>query len=257
MTTMSAYGPRFALGSERTSRFSSVVITIAVVLCSFCAPGEARAWRRGLASSIGGATLDEGHLIWLSTGYPRTSIGWAMALHPLFDLGVTADVVYGSPVVLGDAMIGGGGGVQGRVALARGRLSAALSFGVSALAFRAGGGAAALIDLGSPSAEISIRFGDRFALHASLQLVLQYITAPVLQYITTPAQVIGGFEAGAGATVALGERLALVFSIDYGMMLWQVQESGVAHLEVIVGVEYRLGEAPSRAPRREETQNSR
>lgn len=248
--------PAFA-GGLAPSRLSLGAAAIVVLFCSLCAPGEALAYRRGLASWIGGATLDQGHMISLSTGYPRTSIGWAMALHPLFDLGVSVDVFYGSPVVLGDAMIGGGGGVHGRVALARGRLSAALAFGVSAIAFGAGGGAAAIIDMGSPSAEISIRLGDRFALHTSLQLVLQYITAPVLQYITTPAQVIGGFEGEAGATVGLGERLALVFSVAYGMTIWQAQESGKPRLEVIAGVEYRLGGAPSRAPQPEETQNAR
>jgi hypothetical protein len=253
---MWAYGQRFDWVSERSKRYTAVAIAAAVVLCSFGTPNEAHAYRRGLASSIGGATLDQGHAIWLATGYPRTSIGWAMALHPVFDLGVDAEVVYGSPVVLGDSMIGGGGGVHGRVALVRGRLSAALSFGVSAIAFFQGGDSAALIDMGSPSAEISIRFSDRFALHASLRLVLQYITAPVLQYITTPAQFIGGFEGGAGATVALGERLALFFSLDYGTTMWRAQESGTARLDITLGVEYRLGGAPSRSPRPEETQNA-
>lgn len=248
---MLAYEPHCALASEakqrrlgltcRARRGGSWAFVAALALGALLLglPTTAQAYRRGLGSSLGGATLGQGHVLWIAAGYPVTGIGWAVALHPRFDLGVNANVSYGNPANIGEGLFGGGGGVTGRFALLRGRTSAALNFGLAATAFSEGSGAAAFVDLGSPAVMLSFRVARLVAIHGGIRVVLHYITEP--------ADFVGGFEARGGTTIGLTSHLALTLSAAFGMTIWGPYDPGTARVEVMAGVEYRLGNRVERA----------
>jgi len=171
-------------------------------------------------------------VIFVAAGYPRTTIGWGVALGSRFDLGLRADIYYGSPLAFEPSEIGGGGGLEGRVALVRGRVSAALVFGFAATVFKEGGGVMTLLDLGSPSAELSLRLSDRIAFHGAVR--------GVLGYVTRPSDLVGGFEARLGATFVLYSALALFLRLSSGATIWSGQKPATPRLEGLVGLEYRL-----------------
>lgn len=216
-------------------RCSVKTLTVAVVAVAvlICFPASAEADRRGLGSSEGGATLDRGHIFWIGAGYPMFEIGWGMALHPLVDIMVHAELLYGSPNEVDDTIIGGGGGVRTRVALVRGRTSAAVTMDLSADAFGEGGGAGALLDLVSPGVELSFRVTPWISIHARMQLVLCYVTRP--------ARFFGGFEIGTGVTIKLTRSLSFFGSASTGTSLSNADDPGAVRLDVIVGLEFRLG----------------
>ena len=206
-------------------------MTAAAVL--LCLPAPAEAFRRGLGSSLGGATRDRGHIFWIGAGYPALELGWGMALHPIVDIMVHAELLYGSPNQVEETIFGGGGGVRARVALLRGRTSAAVTMDLSADAFGEGGGAGALLDLVSPGAEISFRLNNWLAIHARLQLVLCYVTRPSRFY--------GGFEVGAGVTMKLSRSLSFFGVASTGTSLGSADDPGTVRLDIRVGLELRLG----------------
>jgi hypothetical protein len=205
-----------------------------VVACAL--PSTAEAYRRGLGSALGGATLGRGHSLWLLAGFPTTAVGWTVAVHPRVDLTVLGQVAYGDPARLGEPLVGGGGGGRARFALARGRLSVAAVVDLGAVAYSESHGSAALVDILSPTLALSMRLGDRVALHANVRAVLQLVTAP--------AELIGGVEAGLGATVGLTRGLALLVSASYGTSISAPYGPGAGRLAALVGLEYRLGAEP-------------
>lgn len=237
---MSGYARRCASGSRAWALACRAALAAAVIFGVLVAPRAALAYRHGLGSSIGGATLGRGHALYLTAGYPTTTLGWAMALHPRVDLGVHAEVVYGHPAWLGEEMYGGGGGVRARVALLRGRTSLAVVVDLAALAFAEGTGVAALVDLGSPALEISFRLGPRLALHAGLAVPLHYVSAVSSQFATR-SHLLGGFEARGGVTAEVRPGLSLIGSVAWGATIWSAQDHATARLEVLFGLEYRLG----------------
>jgi hypothetical protein len=212
------------------ARAFAVAASLAVVLSL---PATVSAYRRGLGSSIGGSTLDRGHVIWIAGGYPSLGLGWGMAVHPLVDLMVHAELLYGSPNEVDDTIVGGGGGVRARVALLRGRTSAAVTVDLAADAYGEGGGAAALLDLVSPGAELSFRLSPAIAIHTRIQVALAYATQPNTFF--------GGFEVGAGVTVGLTSHLAFFGTASTGATLSTSSGHGAVRLEALVGLEYRLG----------------
>lgn len=196
-------------------------------------PASASAYRRGLGSSIGGSTLNQGHVIWVGGGFPWLGVGWGMAVHPLVDILVHAELLYGSPNQVDETILGGGGGIRARVALLRGRTSAAITMDLAADAYAEGGGAAALLDLVSPGAEVSFRLSPSIAIHTRIQITLAYVTQPDEFY--------GGFEVGAGVTVGLTSSLAFFGSASTGTSLSTLNDPGAVRLELLVGLEYRIG----------------
>jgi hypothetical protein len=237
---MWGYAQRCASGSRARALAGRAALAAIVALGLLGAPREAQAYRHGLGSSIGGATLGRGHVLYLMAGYPTTTLGWAMALHPLVDLGVHADVAYGHPAWLGDEMYGGGGGVRARVALLRGRASLALVVDLAAIAHAEGTGVAAFVDLGSPALEISYRLGPRLALHAGLAVPLHYVSSVSSQF-ATQSHFVGGFEARGGVTAEVRPGLSLVGSVAWGATIWSSRDYAPPRLEVLFGLEYRLG----------------
>jgi len=237
---MSACERHCASASRARARACRALAVAAIGLGLLAAPHEAQAYRHGLGSSIGGATLGRGHVLWLAAGYPTTSLGWAVALHPLVDLGLHAEVVYGSPAWLGEEMLGGGGGVRARVALLRGRASVALVVDLAATAYAEGTGVAALVDLGSPALDLSFRLGPRLALHAGIGVPIHYVSS-VSSAFATSTRVLGGFEARGGVTAVVRPGLALVGSVACGATIWSSRDHATARLEVLVGLEYRPG----------------
>ncbi len=206
----------------------------AVLLASaLTVPSAAEAYRRGLDSWLGGATLDDGHVLWFIAGYPSLSLGWGVAVHPRIDLGVLALVAYSDPAHLGESLVGGGGGLRVRFGLIRGRLSLSAIVDLNATAYTEARGTAALLHLGSPTLALSIRLADRVALHVSIRAVIQYVTAP--------AELIGGVEGAGGVTIGLTRRFALLASVSYGTTLGAPHSPGAGRLEALIGLEYRLG----------------
>lgn len=230
---MQDYGSLCGWASESCRRrLAALALAAAIVLAL---PGTALGYRRGLATALGGAPLGQGHLLWLQAGFPSTQLGWDVGLHPLVDFGLSAAVVYSDPTELAAPMVGGGGGARLRVALLRGRASLGATVEVGATAYPESTGVAALLDLGSPSLLLSYRFSERVAAHASIQVVLQYITAP--------ARFVGGFEGGGGVTIGLTEQLALTVSAAVGTSIASDTNVGTARLSAHLGLEYRLGGA--------------
>ncbi len=214
-------------------RLRGLGAALIAALLVLCLPATAQAYRRGFGTSLGGATLDVGHVLWLSGGYPMLGVGWGMAVHPLVDLMVHGELIYGSPNQVDRSIVGGGGGVRARIALLRGRTSAAITLDAAADAYVEGSGAAALIDLISPGVEISFRLGPSIALHTRMQVVLGLITRPM--------DLTGGFEVGAGVTVGLTRALAFIATVSTGVTLSGADEPATVRLEALVGLEYRLG----------------
>jgi hypothetical protein len=201
-------------------------------------PSSAHGYRRGLASSFGGATLDSGHVAWIALGYPDMGLGWGMALHPRVDLLVGANVVLGHPAQVDRLVVGGGGGLVARFGLIRGRTSLAATARLSATAYGEGGGVAALVELLSPGVDLSFRLGPAVALHAGIRLVLEYITEP--------AAMIGGFEAHGAVSVRLSRHLGLVGGLSVGGSLQNTRDSATARAQATVGLEYLFARDDSR-----------
>lgn len=252
------FGQRSASGSESgltrpraTLGLLRFGVACAVAVCCLGAAGEAWGYRYGLGTSLGGATLRQGHLLSLSAGFPRVRLGWLGAVHPAIDLGLYLEMDYNHPAELGEPFIGGGGGGVARFALARGRASVAIVVDFSALAFSEGGGAALLLELGSPALELSLRVADRVAIHAAVGANIEYVTAQ--------SQLFGGFEARGGVTIGLTNRWALFATVSYGMTVWShsprpsvielnTNQGATARFEGLIGAELNFG-VPSRSRR--------
>jgi hypothetical protein len=207
----------------------------ALLLALAFSPSRAEAYRYGLGSSIGGATLNQGHLLFLAAGFPRTTLGWLGNLHPMVDLGLYLELTYAHPAQLGEELIGGGGGGIARFALLRGRASVAIVLDVSAVAFAEGRGAAVMIELGSPSLELSFRLNDRLAVHGAVGVKIEYVTVH--------GQLLGGVEARGGVTFRVAERWALFGTAAYGLSVTNLNtyQEASPRLEALVGVELSLG----------------
>ena len=206
-------------------------VTVACALLA--SPDSAHAYRRGLASAVGGATIQEGHVAWLGLGYPSLGAGWGMAVHPVIDLLLHAEVIVGHPGQVDRFAVGGGGALAARFGLVRGRTSLALTVRAGGIAYGEGSGVAALIDIVSPSVDLSFRLSPRVSLHTGI--------AVPLQYVTEPAQLTGGFMGSAGLSARLTEGLALIASVAAGGTLWTAQGAATARLDVMVGLEYHFG----------------
>lgn len=157
-------------------------------------------------------------------------------MHPWVDLLLHGEVTLGHPAQVDRLIVGGGGGLAGRLGLVRGRTSLAVTARLGATAYGEGGGAAALVDIVSPGIDLSFRVTGRAALHTGLRVVLGYVTEP--------AAFVGGFEGRFGLTIGLTDSLALLGSIASGATLWGAQGPATARLEVMVGLEVRLGASP-------------
>jgi hypothetical protein len=167
---------------------------------------------------------------WLGLGFPSLGAGWGLAVHPVIDLMVHAEVAVGHPARLDRLVVGGGGGAAARFGILRGRTSLAITVRAGAIAYGEGSGVAALVDLVSPSVDLSFRLARGVALHTAIRVLLQYVT--------DPAQMTGGFEGRAGLSARLTRSLALIASVAAGGTLWTAYGHGTARLEVLVGVEY-------------------
>jgi len=217
-------------------KMTSAFFAAALLLTLVFSASRAEAYRYGLASTLGGATLNHGHQLSLAAGFPRTTLGWLAAAHPSVDLGIYLELIYSHPAQLGEELIGGGGGVVARFALLRGRTSIAIVLDFSASAFAEGRGAAVLIGLGSPSLQISFRLNDRLAVHG--------VVGAKIDYVTVLNQLFGGVEARGGVTLRLNERWALFGTAAYGLSVHNLDthQQASVHLEALLGVELALGE---------------
>jgi hypothetical protein len=213
----------------RAARGIAAALVAASVLGS---PGIAEGYRRGLASSVGGASLGRGHVAWIGLGYPRAALGWGVAVHQRVDLLLEAEAAFGHPAQSDRLIWGGGGGLTLRVGVLRGRTSLALSARAAATVYAEGGGVAVLLDLLSPGVELSLRLSPIVALHASLRVPLHYLTQP--------PSFGGGYEARCGVSVVVWRDLAVFTVIGAGATLWSVHGAGSPRVEAVAGIEYRI-----------------
>ena len=219
-------------GPRRAGHKGSGLAAAALILATLAQGGEATAFRRGLASTTGAATLGAGHALWVGVGFPALGAGWAVALHPRVDLGVHGEVDFGHPAALERLVVGGGGGLGLRVGLLRGRTSLALVVRGGATAYGEGRGVAAVLDLLSPALAVSFRLGPRLALHSGLGVDLAYVTRPAL--------LVGGFVARGGLSWRATDRLGLFARVAAGAMVWSPTARAEARLEALVGLEVFL-----------------
>jgi len=182
---------------------------------------------------VGGSTLQSGHAIRLRAGFPSVEIGWAMALHRRIDLMAHLGAVYSSPAELGDWIAGGGGGVAARFALLEGPTALAATVRFGAIGYGEGFGNAAMLDLGSPGLELSIRLNSRLAAHAGLRVALFYVSRP--------AKFLGGFEGRGGFTLRVLAALSLFVDGSLGATLEDDQENANLTFALTSGLEYLFG----------------